>query len=107
MLIFLSIIFIRLPGDENTKRIITGIEEIVFNEKRPPIKLRKPRGRHRVMNVIFTLIYSITFFISFGLTIWFLEIIHFSWVSVIIFLFFWLLPASLLYVFVERPKSGL
>jgi riboflavin transporter FmnP len=40
------------------------------------------------MNVIFTLIYSITFFISFGLTIWFLEIIHFSWVSVIIFLFF-------------------
>lgn len=33
VLIFLSIIFIRLPGDENTKRIITGIEEIVFNEK--------------------------------------------------------------------------
>lgn len=89
VLIFLSIIFIRLPGEENTKRIITGIEEIVFNEKkRSPINLRKPRARHRVMNVIFTLIYTITFFISFGLTIWFLEIIHFSWVSVIIFLFF-------------------
>lgn len=89
LLIFLSAIFIRLPGEDNTKRIISGIEEIVFNEKkRHAIKLRKPRGRHQVMSVIFGLIYIITFFISFGLTIWFLELIHFSWVSVIIFLFF-------------------
>ncbi len=89
LLIFLSAIFIRLPGEDNTRRIITGIEEIVFNEKkRHAIKLRKPRGRHQVMSVIFGLIYTITFFISFGLTVWFLELIHFSWVSVIIFLFF-------------------
>jgi hypothetical protein len=60
----------------------------LMKKKRSPIKLRKPRGRHRAMNIIFTLIYTVTFFISFGLTIWFLEIIHFSWVSVIIFLFF-------------------
>lgn len=89
ILIFLSALFIRLPGEDNTERIIAGIDEIVFNErKRPAIKLRKPRGRHPVMNVIFTLIYTVTFFVSFGLTVWFLEVIHFSWVSVIIFLFF-------------------
>ncbi len=89
VLIFLSVIFMRLPGDDNTRRIIEGIEEIIYNEKkRATIKLRKPRGRHQAVNVIFTLIYTITFFVSFGAVIWLLEEIHFSWVSVIIFLFF-------------------
>ncbi len=88
-LLFLAVAVTKLPGDENTKRILTGVEEIVFNEKaRPPLKLRKPRGRHRVMNIIFTLIYTITFFISFGAIVWLLETINFSWVSVLIFLFF-------------------
>lgn len=89
VLIFLSVIFMRLPGDDNTQRIIEGIEEIVYNEKkRSVIKLRKPRGRHQAVNIIFTLIYTITFFVSFGGVIWLLERIDFSWVSIVIFLFF-------------------
>lgn len=89
VLIFLSVIFMRLPGDDNTQRIIEGIEEIVYTEKkRPALKLRKPRGRNRSINVVFTLIYTITFFVSFGGIVWLLEEIHFSWVSVVIFLFF-------------------
>ncbi len=89
LLLLFAVIFTRLPGEDNSQRIVTGIEEIVFAGKdAAPIRLRKPRGRHPVMNVIFTLIYAVTFFVSFGAIIWFLEVIHFSWVSVIIFLFF-------------------
>ncbi len=88
-LLFLAVAFTRLPGEANSQRIVAGIEEIVFNEKRrDPIKLRKPRGRHGVMDGIFTFLYVVTFFLSFGLVVWFLESIHFSWVSIIIFLFF-------------------
>ncbi len=88
-LLFLAVAFTRLPGEANSQRVVMGIEEIVFNEKRrDPIKLRKPRGRNSVMNFVFTFLYAITFFVSFGLVVWFLESIHFSWVSVIIFLFF-------------------
>lgn len=88
-LLFFAVAITRLPKEDNTNRIISGIEEIVFNEKpRKPLKLRKPIGRHPVMNVIFSLIYAVTFFISFGLIVWFLEVLHFSWVSVVIFLFF-------------------
>ncbi len=90
MLLFLAVAFSRLPNDENTKRITNGIEEIVFVEKRRSdlIPIRKPIGRHPVMNVIFGLIYTVTFFISFGLIVWLLDAIYFNWVSIIIFLFF-------------------
>ncbi len=89
ILLFFAVAITRLPKDDNTARITAGIEEIVFNEKpRHAIKLGKPIGRHPVMNVVFTLLYIVTFFVSFGLIVWFLETIHFSWVSVVIFLFF-------------------
>lgn len=89
ILILLSVLFMRLPGEDNTQQIVEGIEEIIFKEKKGSvIKLRKPRGRSPVVNVIFALIYAITFIVSFGFVVWFLKTIYFSWVSVIIFLFF-------------------
>jgi len=90
LLLFFAVATARLPNDENTKRIISGLEEIVFNEKRKddPIQIKKPIGRHPVMNVIFALIYAVTFFISFGAVVWLLDTIHFSWISTVIFLFF-------------------
>jgi len=90
LLLFFAVAVTGLPGEENTKKIIAGIEEIVFLEKRQDdiIPIRKPLGRRRVMNFIFGLFYAVTFFISFGLIVWFLETIYFSWVSIVIFLFF-------------------
>jgi hypothetical protein len=90
VLLFFAVAVTRLPGEDNTKRIIAGIEEIVFNEKQKtePIVLRKAIGRNKVMNFIFGLIYTITFFISFGAIVWLLEAVNFSWVSTVIFLFF-------------------
>ncbi len=90
LLLFLVAIFTKLPSDDNTDKIIKGIEEIVFVEKqrKDTFQLRKPAKRGKVINTVFGIIYAITFFISFGMVIWVLNKIGFNFVSIIIFLFF-------------------
>lgn len=90
LLLFLIVLFTRMPSEANTKKIIQGIEEIVFKEKerKEPIVLRQPLKRGQGVNATFAVIYAITFFITFGLVIYFLDKIHFTFVSIIIFLFF-------------------
>lgn len=89
-LLFLIILFTRLPAEANTAKIIEGIEEIVFEEKQrqKTFLLRKPAKRSKTMDIVFGAIYSIAFFLSFGLVIWVLNKFYFSIVSIIIFLFF-------------------
>ncbi len=90
ILLFFAVALTKLPAEANTDKIVKGIEEIMFEEKarKQPIILRQPTRRGAIINVVFTIIYMATFFLSFGLVIWFLDKIHFSWVSIIIFLFF-------------------
>ena len=90
VLLFLIVFFTRLPSDANTEKIVEGVEEIVFTEKQrhEPFKLRKGVKRGAVMNLTFGILYAITFFISFGAVVWGLDKIGFTWVSMIIFLFF-------------------
>ena len=89
-LLFLTIMFTRVSSDENNRRVVAGVEEITFEEKtrRDPIVLRKPTKQGPVTGFIFSLLYSLTFLVSFGVVVWALRRIHFTWVSVIIFLFF-------------------
>jgi hypothetical protein len=89
-LLFLVILFTRVSSDENNRRVVSGVEEITFDEKtrHDPIVLRKPNKQGSVMSFIFNLLYSLTFIVSFGAVIWVLGKIHFTWVSIIIFLFF-------------------
>lgn len=90
LLLFLIVLFTRMPSDANTEKIIQGIEEMVFKEKerKEPLVLRQPRKRGRGVNAAFAVIYAVTFFITFGLVIYFLDKIQFTLVSIIIFLFF-------------------
>ncbi|MBL7058072.1 hypothetical protein ISS03_01925, partial [Patescibacteria group bacterium] len=90
LLLFIIVLFSQVPSEANTKKIVVGIEEIIFEEKRKlsPITLRPPVKRGAFMNAMFGIIYSITFFSSFGFVIWALDKIHFNWVSTLIFLFF-------------------
>jgi hypothetical protein len=90
LLLFFIVLFTRVPSEDNTEKIVKGINEIVFIEKQrqEPFILRQPAKRGKTINVIFGLIYAVTFFLSFGLVIWFLEKIHFTYVSILIFLFF-------------------
>lgn len=90
LLLFLIVIFTRIPSKRNTARIIEKIEEITFveRERKEPFILRQPVKRGKLTNAFFGLIYFITFWLSFGLIIRALSKINFTWVSIIIFLFF-------------------
>jgi hypothetical protein len=89
-LLFTLILFTRIPRANNTKLIVSGVEEIAFVEKerKNPIILRRPIKRGSAINVIFTILYTATFFATILAVIWLLNQINFNWVSTIIFLFF-------------------
>lgn len=89
-LLFLIALFTSVPGDDNTAEIQAGIEEIVYEGKREqhPVTLKYPRTRTSATDIIFNFFYGVTFLISFGFVIWFLIQLNFSFVSIIIFLFF-------------------
>lgn len=90
ILLFAIVLFTRLPSEANTRRISQGIGEIVFSErqKREPQLFKKPAKRGAAASAIFGTIYIITFLFSCGLVVWFLRQIHFSFLSIVIFLFF-------------------
>lgn len=90
VLLFLAVAFTKLPSKSNTDKIVEGVNEITFaeHERQDQFVLRNPAKRSSLMNFFFTVIYMVTFFISFGFVIWGLDKIGFNWVSVTIFLFF-------------------
>ncbi len=90
LLLFVMVLFTKFPSADSSNKVIEGIEEIVFveNARQEPFELRPPAQRSRTMHAVFGIIYTITFFLTFGLVIWILNQIQFSWVSIIIFLFF-------------------
>ncbi len=89
-LLFVMILFTWAPAQENTKKIIEGVEEVVFSEKRrkSSILLRKPARRSLVMDFIFNILYLSGFSITIYFIIEVLGMIHFNWVNIVIFLFF-------------------
>jgi hypothetical protein len=90
VLLFLIVFFTRLPTDDNSRKIVEGIEEIVFVEhkRQEPYQLRTPIERSAIKNSVFGLIYTVTFFLSFGIIVWALGKIQFNVISITIFLFF-------------------
>ena len=90
VLLFLIVLFTKMPGEDNSKKIIEGVEEIIFNEKQreEPFRLRAPAKRRSRLNFVFTILYTATFFVSFGIVIWVLGKMNFNFVSIVIFLFF-------------------
>jgi hypothetical protein len=89
-LLFLVILFTRLPGEANTQRIIEGVNEIVFeeNERKENFSLRKPAKRGKILNLVFGLIYLVFFFFTFGAVVLMLDKIGFNFINITIFLFF-------------------
>ncbi|PKM91378.1 hypothetical protein CVU82_02160 [Candidatus Falkowbacteria bacterium HGW-Falkowbacteria-1] len=89
-LLFVMILFTWSPAKENEKKILEGLEEIVFAEKRQKysIVLRKPIKRNFVMDFIFNLLYLTGFSITIYAIINGLSLIDFNWVNITIFLFF-------------------
>lgn len=116
-LLFLVVAFTRVSSDENNKKVVAGVEEITFEEKtrHDPIVLRKPSRRGPVTNFVFQVLYLFTFLVSFGSVVWVLDKINFTWVSIVIFLFFLVLVSffgirirrSVRVLFVENRRENL
>jgi hypothetical protein len=104
ILLFLIVFFSKLPGEDNSKRVVAGVEEIVFNERRraEPFQLYTPVKRSKFKNTVFGFIYAATFLVSFGFVVWALDQIAFNWVSIVIFLFF----LALVSFFSSRIRKG-
>ncbi len=91
ILLLVVVAMTKRPNEENTAKIIDGINRVFFEEYKSDekIKLKKPsKGRSALKNLIFAIVYAVTFFISFGAVVWALNQINFSFVSIIIFMFF-------------------
>jgi len=81
----------RLPGSENTKKVVDGVFGIVYQSKNDSAK-KYHLGRKRAANAfIFALaviIYLVTYAISFGVLIYVLQWLHFNIVNGLVFAFF-------------------
>ncbi len=90
LLLFVVILLTKISSSANNAKVVEGVEEITFEEKKrkDPFVLKKPIKRNSASSFIFGLLYLCTFFFSFGAIIMVLKQIHFNWVSIIIFLFF-------------------
>jgi len=107
-LLFLVIIFTKVSSPSNTAKVVEGVVEIVFEEKKRKdlIVLRKPFKRGAAINSFFGFIYFLTYFVSFGAVIWALDKAHFNWVSITIFLFF-LALVSFFFIRIRRSVQQL
>ena len=90
LLLFLTVLFARMPGEANTAKIVDTANEVMFIEKARDDKytLRSARKRGAVQQTVFGALYTFTFLFSSGVVILGLDRIGFNWVSTIIFMFF-------------------
>lgn len=101
LLLIIVSIFIRPPGEQNSLRIFSFLGEVLFEEKPslgPPLAVKKAQDRSRpILYSIFTILWLLAFFISFGSLIFILTKLHFNIVSQAIFIFFLAIVSFLCY----------
>lgn len=80
--------FFRPPGEENSKRILSYIHKLLFDEKPqlgPQLLVKKAADKP---NIIFTILWLSAFLLSFGAIVFVLTSLHFTVISQIVFIFF-------------------
>ncbi len=79
-----------VPGKENTERVVLAVREILNPSAPRQVfgKKHRPRRRRPITTFIFTVAYMATFVLSFGGIAWLLVTLQFTWISILIFLFF-------------------
>lgn len=103
-LMFLVTGFTKIPGEQNTKKIISGIQAIIFDQDREKIiyKEKKSQQKGTFSNKLLTLIYVLMYSISFGLIIYILNKMNFNILSGFLFILF----LSIVSFFAIRIKYG-
>ncbi len=87
LMIFVGLL-IRIPGRDNTDRIVEGVHALLSEPPIPVSEIRIRKSKKGTQRLAFTVIYLATFLITFGVTIMFLQMLDFTFISITIFLFF-------------------
>jgi hypothetical protein len=89
LLMFLIVMSIKPPAEENAQKAVLEVMKIIFQTKKQDQYEIKPSVRRNwFLRGMINLFYLVTFLISFGLIIWGLIKLNFSWLSIAIFLIF-------------------
>jgi hypothetical protein len=89
LLMFTETVSIRVPGEDNTKKVIAKIKEYCFQTDGPKTLIEIKRSSEKSkLSTVFNSLYLLTFIIIFGLIVWLLNRLHFNFISQGIFLFF-------------------
>lgn len=104
LLLFLIALAIRVPNEENTKKIFTGIKNIVYDypEKNVQHYIKPPARRGWFITWLFRFFYLLTYVITFGTIIFVLYSLHFNIMGMVLFLLF----ISLVTFFGLRVRQG-
>jgi hypothetical protein len=78
---------IHRPSQENSKMIARGAEEIVYGKTEDPIAIINTKELKTASDWSLNIFFIVTYGISFGLAVWILNILHFNWLGILIFLF--------------------
>jgi len=97
LLMILVSLFIRTPGEENTRRITTYVKQLLYDESPRLGDQLVVKKQDEKPNIIFNTLWLSAFLVSFGAIIYVLYKIHFSVVSMGIFLFFVTIVSFLAY----------
>ncbi len=88
ILMFLVGSLIKLPGKENVQRIKHGVDELLSQEGPAGREVKIVKKKTWMGRFFLSLTYVVMFLVTFGLIFFFLNRIHFTWVSSMIFIFF-------------------
>lgn len=90
-------LFIRTPGEENTKRITGYVKQLLYDKSPRLGNQLVVKKQNDKPNMLFDILWLSAFLISFGAIIYVLLLLHFSIVSIGIFLFFVTIVSFLAY----------
>ncbi|MBP9869753.1 hypothetical protein KBC59_04325 [Patescibacteria group bacterium] len=88
VLMFLIGLLIKVPGKDNTLKMIENVELLLGGAPLPMREIRLPRERGFLSKTIFSSVYAFMFMVIFGALVMFLTALEFTWVSIGIFVFF-------------------
>lgn len=97
LLMVIVSLFIRTPGEDNTRRITAYVKQLLYDESPRLGDQLVVKKQNEKPNIIFTALWLSAFLISFGAIIYILYQLHFSVVSMGIFLFFVTIVSFLAY----------
>ncbi len=100
LLMIVVSLFIRTPGQDNSKRIASYIGEVLFHDTPvlgEELAITRKRAKQKPIAIIFTILWILAFVISFGGINYVLDLLSFNPISKLIFVFFLTIVSFLSY----------